>query len=230
MPTHATLRGSRTRTAPCRFRPDASGIEPDESTSAFAVAFDSTPITRPTRFLISKQRKPRHNQKSTNINQVWQVVVPPILFHSVICLETSLLRRCVCDSCEPNHFAATGPLPCDNSPPALLPIGHSPSRRHRCRRWWAFTPPVRPLRARFARAGIFSVAVVVLGDLRHRDPDLLFRQAIAHHLATTPGVGKFLWRFYKYQRRNTCLPNFNEPPGNRTLNLQLKRLLLCRLS
>ncbi len=29
-------------------------------------------------------------------------------------------------------------------PPALLPVGHSPSRRSRLRRWWALTPPFQP--------------------------------------------------------------------------------------
>jgi hypothetical protein len=32
----------------------------------------------------------------------------------------------------------------DDSPPALLPVGRSPSRRHRWRRWQVLTLPVRP--------------------------------------------------------------------------------------
>jgi len=45
------------------------------------------------------------------------------------------------------------------SPLALLPAAHSPSRAGCLARWWALTPPVRPLPGN--RAGFLSVAVVV---------------------------------------------------------------------
>lgn len=71
----------------------------------------------------------------------WQVVVPPILLLSVICLGISPVTPTTVNRCG---LTATGLLHCCSSPPALLPIRHSPSRRHCFRRWWAFTPPFRP--------------------------------------------------------------------------------------
>lgn len=82
------------------------------------------------------------------------------------------------------------------SPPALLSVGHSPSRRHLCRRWWAFTPPVRPLpvwartshcpnRREYFLLQLSSDSIPTLpgGEENAICPDLLFRQATLHHLA-----------------------------------------------
>jgi hypothetical protein len=55
------------------------------------------------------------------------------------------------------------------TPPALLPVRHSPSRRRHRRRWWSLTPPFHPSPWGCARgtcppAGSLSVAVVVRGN------------------------------------------------------------------
>jgi hypothetical protein len=64
------------------------------------------------------------------------------------------------------------------SPLALLPVAHSPSRPCLHGRWWALTPPVRPLPALpRALAGMLSVAVVVRTRLSPACPHLLFRGA-----------------------------------------------------
>lgn len=65
-----------------------------------------------------------------------------------------------------------------HNPPALLPVGRSPSHCHHCQCWWAFTPPFRPLpapRLRPVWVGFFSVAVVVVCDSHRKHPNLLFR-------------------------------------------------------
>ena len=57
-------------------------------------------------------------------------------------------------------------FPREPTPPALLPVRHSPSRRRHRRRWWSLTPPFHPSPAALASsrdslAGSFTVAVVV---------------------------------------------------------------------
>lgn len=127
-----------------------------------------------------------------------------------------------------------------SSPPALLPIGHSPSRRRLRQRWWAFTPPVRP--CPICTGGIIFCCSCrqtrpVPSRKRVRTQSALtccfVRQSCAvmrRHGESGSSSGDCGNR--NRQRRNTCLPTprINEPPGNRTLNLQLKRLLLCQLS
>ena len=118
---------------------DASGFEPESSVKQNCSA-DSTPIARP------KLKGARHFEQSGDGNiaeislarscadygsqSVWQVVVPPILFHSVICLETFLSRLCILGYFEPNHTTAAGQFTQVNCPPALLPVRHSPSHCH----------------------------------------------------------------------------------------------------
>ncbi len=110
---------------------------------------------------------------------IGQAVVPPILFASVIylvagatatptltCARVESLRQDLGARAARKHF----------DPPALLPVGHSPSRRCHQRRWWSLEPPFQPL-PRLRTAGMLSVAVVVILLLLVGCPDLLFRQA-----------------------------------------------------
>lgn len=63
-------------------------------------------------------------------------------------------------------------------------------------------------------------------------PDLLFRQAILYRRIddTESREVPLTIAFLAIVSDGTPACQKNEPPGNRTLNLQLKRLLLCRLS
>jgi hypothetical protein len=107
-----------------------------------------------------------------------------------------------CDETESLRGRVTAPEP---GPLALLPIARSPSRP-RCRdRWWALTPPVRPLPApphppfpaeskgNGTPAGMLSVAVVVRTRLSPACPHLLFRGATLSRaywgLPPSPGCG-----------------------------------------
>jgi len=132
---------------------------------------------------------------------------------SVICLAIFADRGCDC----PWRGGVTLPLNTASPlrresvrwraliPPALLPVGHSPSRRSRLRRWWAFAPPFQPsprvmggVAPPLHEVGLFSVAVVVNPRLplpcqRQRRlgggrPHLLFREATAP-LACAQGRG-----------------------------------------
>ncbi len=116
-------------------------------------------------------------------------IIPPILYlsrgtgrrhlsHPHVRMAASDLpgatrpHRRRCDETEnPGRSQYPGPL-------ALLPVARSPSRPCHHDRWWALTPPVRPLPARLAAlAGILSVAVVVRTRLSPACPRLLFRGA-----------------------------------------------------
>jgi hypothetical protein len=97
------------------------------------------------------------------------------------------LYRHRCDETESLAGKISAPEP---GPLALLPVARSPSRARRRDRWWALTPPVRPLPAptllrpscegresRGTPAGILSVAVVVRTRLSPACPHLLFHGA-----------------------------------------------------
>ena len=100
-----------------------------------------------------------------------------------------------CDETEnPGRSQLPGPL-------ALLPVARSPSRSCHHGRWWALTPPVRPLPVHLgAPAGMLSVAVVVRTRLSPACPHLLFHGATLSRSPSGPlgardagqGVGKFL--------------------------------------
>lgn len=155
--------------------------------------------------------------------------------HLSRCLRTG--DACKSYSCV---ITATGPAHFCASPPALLPIGHSPSRRRLRRRWWALTPPVRP-------CPICMGGILFCCSCRQTCPLASRRRFGARSALTCCFVRQSCAVVRRHgesgsssddcenrnrQRRNTCLPTprINEPPGNRTLNLQLKRLLLCQLS
>ncbi len=72
-------------------------------------------------------------------------------------------------------------------PPALLPVGHSPSRRSRLRRWRAFTPPVRSgptcvgglVFCCSCRQPPLTPPLLITGEVGWGCPHLLFREATA---------------------------------------------------
>lgn len=91
-------------------------------------------------------------------------------------------------------------------PPALLSVGHSPSRRSYLRRWWALTPPVRSCPTG-EWEDMLSVAVVVTRQLLGACPHLLFREATLPSPWAELRVGKFLSRARARERRIVCLPD-----------------------
>lgn len=124
---------------------------------------------------IRYQSHPRYAPRAAG--PVWIHRVPTIRNHIAVSSRTPdsvLSVICLVVSTTASHApfpwrdcaAATGPIPCTassrapfdvllvanlgNGPPALLPVGHSPSRRCLQRRWQALTLPVRPFPARTA--------------------------------------------------------------------------------
>jgi hypothetical protein len=93
-------------------------------------------------------------------------------------------------------------------PLALLPVVRSPSRPCRHDRWWALTPPVRPLPGlRAGRAGMFSVAVVVRTRLSPACPHLPFRRA------TLPAPDVTIsrdWESGSSSRQHSALPSASQ--------------------
>ena len=88
----------------------------------------------------------------------------------------------------PNFSPCACALRSKPSPPALLPVGHSPGRGCCQPRRWSLTPPLAAFTNPFLRRSgevLFAVAVVVAASLPL--PCLLFRTATIYM-----GVGKFL--------------------------------------
>src|SRR5207253_8911971 len=78
------------------------------------------------------------------------------------------------------------PLP-EPRPPALLPVGHSPSRRCRQRRWCALTAPLSAFTCARRHAGEVCLLLQLSSPSPGERPHLLFRAATMY-----VGVGKFL--------------------------------------
>ena len=72
-------------------------------------------------------------------------------------------------------------------PPALLPVGHSPSRRCRQRRWCALTTPLSAFTCARRHAGEVCLLLQLSSLSQGERPHLLFRAATVY-----VGVGKFL--------------------------------------
>ncbi len=149
-------------------------------------------------------------------------------------LSRSVSHGDACSDLHRSGIAATGPDPLFPPDPAHLPCSRldihpaaivsndAGSLLH-----YRFTPYLGTASRTTPTAGILSVAVVVILP-EGGCPDLLFHQATWPELTPGRRVGKFL-----YPLAGTAtdhLPALHEPPGNRTLNPQLKRLLLCQLS
>lgn len=122
--------------------------------------------------------------------------------------EAIFLRKPAAICLTPSYGVAASGLPgvtrlcrhrCDETkwskqppgPLALLPVARSPSRPRHRDRWWALTPPVRPLPGPcWAPAGMLSVAVVVRTRLSPACPHLPFREAT---LPCYPRTGEQSW-------------------------------------
>lgn len=123
---------------------------------------------------------------------------------------------------------ATG-IPLDEGiPPALLSVGHSPSRRSHLRRWWAFTPPVRSCPTVRGRTCFLLQLSSRVNYLARALTCCFVRQPC-------PAVGLSRESGSSSRARGRASDGSfacrtGEAAGNRTLNPQLKRLLLCQLS
>ncbi len=133
--------------SPYRFRLEVAGFEP-------------------------ASRKPSPGNAYVTPIYKWQVAVPPILFYpSSVSSPEGWPRLPIGGVAATGHGSRLNRSPC---PPALLPVGHSPSRRCHQRRWWALTPPFQPSPRGYPRGGsIFCCSC------RHPCgcPELLFPQA-----------------------------------------------------
>jgi hypothetical protein len=79
------------------------------------------------------------------------------------------------------------------TPPALLPVRHSPSRRRHRRRWWSLTPPFQPSPSDATEGIGVSGLVCSLLQLSSGSPPPGLTVSSSDLTREGPGVGKFLW-------------------------------------
>ena len=122
----------------------------------------------------------------------------PDSVQSVICLSSCRQRLPGGVLLRTSIAAATGTrcvFTREPVPPALLPVGHSPSRRSRLQRWWAFTPPFHPSPQPKLGPVCFLLQLSSRADCSTRALTCCFvRQPCPIHIGL--GVGKFLSSVY----------------------------------
>jgi hypothetical protein len=79
------------------------------------------------------------------------------------------------------------------TPPALLPVRHSPSRRRHRRRWWSLTPPFHPSPMGLTQRACACGLACSLLQLSSGSPLPGLTVSSSDLAREGLGVGKFLW-------------------------------------